>query len=209
MPSPSPSPTPQILEIARDFLKPGHDAEYRAIEIDARNICDRLHFPHHYLAIESLTGDKEVWFLNAFASQKELQQLAEAYNKNTELLAELNHIIERKKNIVISNFELFASYRADLTRGAPWSMGHGRFLVIVVTTADAKADSSAAAKFDATVFEASDGTRYLFSQAQTREQADARAAAIPGARVFAIRPYWGLPDPEWVASDPKFWSSRR
>ena len=71
MPSPSPSPTPQILEIARDFLKPGHDAEYRAIEIDARNICDRLHFPHHYLAIESLTGDKEVWFLNAFASQKE------------------------------------------------------------------------------------------------------------------------------------------
>ena len=208
MSSPSPSPTPQILEIAREFLNPGHDAEYRAIEIDARDICERLHFPHHYLALESLTGEKEVWFLNAFASQAELDQLADAYNKNTALLAELNHIQERKKKIVARGLEHFANYRPDLTRGAPWSMGHGRFLVIVVTSPDAKADSFAA-NFDSTVFQAPDGTRYLFSPAQTREQADARAAAIPGSRIFAIRPYWGLPDPEWVASDPQFWSSRQ
>jgi hypothetical protein len=210
MPSSGAAATTQILEIAREFLKPGYDAEYRDIEIDARNICDRLHFPHHYLAIESLTGEKEVWFLNAFASQAELQQLAEAYNKNTELLAALNQIQERKKHIVSNSLEHFANYRADLTRGTPWNMGHGRFLVIVVTNANAgAADSPTAANFDATVFQASDGTRYLFSQAKTREQADARAAVIRGARVFAIRPYWGLPDPEWAASDPKFWSSRR
>jgi len=210
MPRSAPAATPQILEIARDFLKPGHDAEYRAIEIDARNICARLGFPHHYLAIESLTGEKEVWFLNAFASQAELQQLAEDYNKNTELLAALNHFTERKKGIVTTTLEHFANYRPDLTRGAPWNMGHGRFLVIAVTNSNAEAAApSSPANFDATVFQAGDGTRYLFSQAQTREQADALAAAVPGARIFAVRPYWGLPDPEWISADPQFWQSRK
>ncbi len=26
-----------------------------------------------------------------------------------------------------------------------------------------------------------------------------------GARIFAVRPNWSMPAPEWVAADPDFW----
>src|SRR5262249_37851933 len=196
MPQPSQAATPRILEIYREFLKAGHDAEYRAMEEDAWKTCERLHFPHHYLAIEALSGEKETWFLNAFDSQEDLQRVAELYNKNTDLIAALNQIQERKKDLIQGHDEHFANYRADLTRGEPWQMGRGRFLVITVSQAQPGDDTSSnVPSFDATVFQAPDSTRFSLRATQTREQADALAKTVPGARVFAVRSYWGLPDP--------------
>ena len=56
------------------------------------------------------------------------------------------------------------------------------------------------------MFEAPDGPRFVFRPAGTRAEADALAAREPvGARIFAVRPYWGMPAKEWVAADPEFW----
>lgn len=56
-----------------------------------------------------------------------------------------------------------------------------------------------------TVFETDDGTRFVIVPAQTREAADAAAAAGPGSRVFAVRPSWSHPAEDWIAADPQFW----
>ena len=66
---------PRILQIYRDFLKPGAETPYRTVEEDAAHICRDLKCPHPYLAIESLTGPKEVWFLNAIESVAEQKQV--------------------------------------------------------------------------------------------------------------------------------------
>ncbi len=55
---------PQILQIHREGLKPGSEVAYREVEENAARICAELRGPHPYLAIESLTGSKEVWFFN-------------------------------------------------------------------------------------------------------------------------------------------------
>jgi enterochelin esterase-like enzyme len=34
---------------------------------------------------------------------------------------------------------------------------------------------------------------------------DSTLAAEQGARIFAVRPNWSMPAPEWVAADPDFW----
>jgi hypothetical protein len=42
-----------LLEIFRDFVKPGSEADYRSVEEDAARICAELGCPHPHLAIRS------------------------------------------------------------------------------------------------------------------------------------------------------------
>jgi hypothetical protein len=106
---------------------------------------------------------------------------------------------ERKSPFTGKVNEVYAQYRPDLTRGAPWILGHGHFLVIAV----AKHRPSGAG----TVFQAADGTSFVFSPARTRKQADRLAASTPGSTVLVVRPSLSFPAKEWVAADPPFWRS--
>ena len=57
------------------------------------------------------------------------------------------------------------------------------------------------------VYEAADGTRFILRATATHDEAEAVAReAGPEARIFAVRPYWGMPAREWIAADPDFWS---
>lgn len=189
---------PAILQIFREPLKPGTDAEYREIEDDTARIAIELRCPHPYLGVESLTGPKEVWWLNGYESQAEIKQVEAEYRKNAALMAALVRNSERKSVLTLPPIDVFAAYRPDLSRGTRWILGHGRFLVITVTKSERVGDG--------TVFEAPDGTRFAVNPCGTREEADVKAAAAaPDTRVFAVRPNWSLPAKEWIAADPAFW----
>ena len=201
---------PRILQIYRDSLKPGAEAAYGRNEENAARICAELGCPHAYMAIESLTGPKEVWYFNGYASAAERQQVGDAYAAREDLLAALERNAAGKKDLILQPVDVFASVRADLTRGAPWTMTRGRFLVITVTRSDRRVDG--------TVFETPDGVRFIILPAQTRAEADkkARAALRQGSgqagaetNVFAVRPAWSMAAKEWIAADPSFWRSQR
>ena len=70
LPTPVRAQTPRILYISRQFWKPGHEAALNLIEAEAARMCIGLGVPHPYLGIESLTGSKEVWYINGFASNR-------------------------------------------------------------------------------------------------------------------------------------------
>jgi len=59
-----------------------------------------------------------------------------------------------------------------------------------------------------TVFQAADGTFFVFSPARTRKQADRLAASIPGSTVAVVRPSFSFPAKDWVAADPRFWRAK-
>ena len=192
------SKAPQILEIYRDFVKPGSEAAYSDIERDIARVCIELGFPHAYLAIESLTGPKEVWFLNGWESSAEQEQVADDYAKNAPLVAALEKHAKRKAGLVSTPIEVFAKYRQRSGGDEPWTMGMGRFLVITVTKASGRTDG--------TTFETAEGAKFIVLPADKREVADAKAVAIGAeTRVFAVRPYWSNPAKEWISADPGFW----
>jgi hypothetical protein len=200
-----PDAQPTILQIYREFWKPGSIAANRKIETEASRICIKLKCPHPYLGLESLTGPTEVWFLNGYDSSTEQAQVAEDYQKNSDLIEALNQILVRRKPLSkADDVNVLTKYQQNLSRGAPWNLGQGRFLVITVTKPDLLAKSNLV--IDGTAFEADDGTQFIFSAARTRQEADARAAAAGShTRVFAVRPYWSLPAKDWIAMDPPFW----
>jgi hypothetical protein len=191
---------PAILQIYRDSVKRGREAAYRTVEEDAARICAELKFPHSHLAIESLRGAKEVWWLNAFASEDEKRQTAADYARNPSLVAALEGITGRKEGLTEAPVNVYASYQPELSRGAPWKVAGARFFVVTIAAGDPRVPGS--------VFDAPDGTRFVFRPYATRREADYVApAAGPGTRVFAVRPYWGMPAEAWIAADPAFWKS--
>jgi len=190
------------LLIHRDVLKPGVEATYRTIEEDAARICAELKCPNAHLAIESLTPPTEVLWLTAFDSEAEKQKIIDDYAANQPLTAALAGITNRRQGLLTIDVDMFTAYRDDLSRGAPWNPAGARFVVVTMTKRDDR--------FDGSAFEAPDGTRFALRGFKTRDAAE--AAADPSgreARVFAVRPYWGLPAEEWIAADPDFWKRER
>ena len=186
------------LLIHRDVLKHGAEATYRAAEEDAAKICAELKCPNAHLAIESLTAPTEVLWLTAFDSEAEKQKLIDDYAANQPLTAALAGISKRREGLLTTDVDMFVAHRADSSRGAQWSPAGARFVVVTMTTRRDPLEGS--------VFEAPDGTRFVLRAFKTREPAESTAAAIGAeARVFAVRPYWGMPATEWIAADPEFW----
>ena len=90
------SESPQILQIFREALKSGSKDAYRRIEERTARLSAELGCPHPYLGIESLTGSKEVWWLNGYTSAAERKQVVDDYPRNTRLLAALKENSQRK-----------------------------------------------------------------------------------------------------------------
>lgn len=187
---------PRFMYIYRDSLRQGVDSTYRAIEDEAAQICADLKCPNPYLALESLSEPHEAWWLNAFANEADTTRVANAYATNRRLSDALGAVARRKDTLIGSPIQGFAVYRPDLSRGPAWSVAGARFMVVTVTRSRRPAEGS--------VWEAADSTLYVLRPARTRQEAEALAGA-QRARIFAVRPNWSMPAPEWVRADPEFW----
>jgi hypothetical protein len=191
-----------MVFISREFWKAGHQATLNKMEAAAARICVSLGVPHPFLSIESLTGSKEVWYINGFESSEELVQVKQAYDMNQQLTSAMARFAKQRAEFASQpSREGLASYRSELSRGAEWRVGDGRFLVIAVTKSDPYGEG--------TVFETEDGLRFVVIAAKTRREADAKLSAAGGeAKLFAVRPEFSMPAAEWIARDPSFWASK-
>jgi hypothetical protein len=188
--------SPRFLYIYRDSLKQGVDSTYSAIEDEAAQICADLKCPNPYLGLESLSGSREAWWINAFDNEADTARVVNAYARNRPLSQALEAIAKRKENLVGTPIKGFAFYRPDLSFGPPWSVVRARFIVVNVTRIRQP--------YGGSVWEMPDSTLYVLLPAVNREVAEALARERD-ARVFAVRASWSMPAPEWVAHDPDFW----
>jgi hypothetical protein len=188
---------PRLLQIHRETVIPGAEKAYHAIESDTARRCSSLGCPHAYLALQALAEPHDVWFLNGFESASEQQFVIDAYRGNARLMETLTGNGQRKAALTTNPLSVVASYRANLSRGVPWALGDGRFLVITA--------SSTSRTFLGTAFETPDGMRFDVRAASTQADAEAVRIADSESRVFAIRPSWSFPAREWIAADPVLW----
>jgi hypothetical protein len=187
-----------ILQIFRERLKPGCEASYSEIEEDTARNSVKLKCPHPYLAIELLTGPKEIWWLNTFDSQEHRQQVEADYAKNHALMQVLKRNSKRKASLTETTANICVTYREGSLK---WTPAGARFMVIAVTKTNLQNNGS--------VFEAPDGNLYILIKSHHRKQAEEVVTTIgPQAGVFAVRPNWSMPDQEWIDADPEFWNNR-
>jgi hypothetical protein len=198
----TPESPPPFLLVVWERLKPGSEAAYDRIERERARICANRKCPHPYLALESLTGPKDVWRLSGFASEVDRARVEQAYRRDEALTTELQQTAQQKRALMPTPETMWASYRRDLSDEGSWRIGGTRFVVIAVTATERKASAS--------VFETSWGLRLLLAPAATRREAEQKAASIgANARIFAVRPYWSWPADSWILADPEFWQPIR
>ncbi len=184
------SKPPKLLQVYRDFPKSESFSEYVKIEEDAARTCVELHCPHPFLAMESLTGPKEVWFLNGFKSAADRDKVALDYANNPALKAALEQTAARKVGLIADPIELFANFRPGMSRGLLWTLGQSHFVVATLTLLSLKVEG--------TVYETEDGKRLIIKSAQSRGEAQKLAAPSPDTQVFAVRPQWSMPGRNWA-----------
>ena len=191
-------PPPTLLQIVREPWRAGVAAAFASIEEERSAIAAALGCPHPYLGAESLSGPKEAWWFNGYRSPAEQPQVYAAYAANAPLMAAFQRSVAPKAALTLAPIEIIATHRPDWSTGAPWLLGHGRYLVVTVT--DRVAGRAG------TVFEASDSTVVVITAAMTRDEADAATdAAGPDTTLLAVRPAWSFPSAAWIAADPEFW----
>jgi hypothetical protein len=190
---------PQFLLIVRERLRPGSEEAYDKNERQAATVCATLKCPHPYLALATVTGPREVWWLNAFASQEERDSLDASYARNEPLMTAMRPLGKRKEDFRESITSTMTEFRPDLSTSTLRIAG-ARFLIITAAQ-DERAAIGA-------VFQATDGRRFVIASASGRGVAEDLGARMrPGATILAVHPQWSFPDEAWIAADPEFWQS--
>jgi hypothetical protein len=191
--------TPQFLLIVSERLRPGSEEAYDKNELQLATVCATLKCPHPYLALATVTGPREVWWLNAFASQEESVSLDASYARNEPLMTAMRPLGKRKEDFRESITSTMTEFRRDLSTSTLRIDG-ARFLIITAAQ-DERAAIGA-------VFQATDGRRFVIASASERGAAEDLGARMgPGATILAVHPQWSFPDEAWIAADPEFWQS--
>jgi hypothetical protein len=192
--------TPQFLLIVREWLRSGSEAAYNANELQIAAACATLKGPHPYLAFVSVDNEREVWWLNAFASSEERDGLGAAYARNERLMAAIVPLGKRKEDFREALSTVRTTYRPDVSGQSGLTIAWARFLVVSVTKDEGVRAGS--------VFESADGDWFRIASAPARAVAEEIAGRFgPGAVILAVQPQWSLPAETWMRADPDFWKS--
>jgi hypothetical protein len=123
-------PPSPIINVYREEVKPGRMSAYVRIEEDAARFCAKAGCPNPYLAINSITGPREVWWINGFDSTEAMEKVWQAYAASVEISRELNAVDESKADLAFPATNLMARFRPEMSFHT--SQIFPRFLLISV-----------------------------------------------------------------------------
>src|SRR6185437_11243166 len=123
---------PKLIEIHREYVRPGKLGDYDGIEADAAKSCQRLNCPASYLGITSITGPSQVWFVSWFDTYAAIEQARAAYAQNSALRDAAQSVTERKGALVKRPETLFAEYRPGLSYGSNTSLPAAHYFWIQI-----------------------------------------------------------------------------
>jgi hypothetical protein len=172
-----PTTQPNFLQIVREEVKVGRDAEHTKIEAGWPAAFEKAKSPSHYLAMVSMTGPPEAWFVIPFESHAAMAAQM-ASESEPALAAELARLSRADAEVLNGSRTILARARKDLSYGAFPDTGKQRF-------------------WEITIFRVRPGREDAFAAAaKAYAAAVARAGADVGFRVYQVMA--GMPEPTYL-----------
>lgn len=128
------TPPPPILQICREFIKPGKHAEVLKIERDSVAAQARLKSPHSYLTIASMSGPDDLWWLHGSDSYGGFEKEQAKVAAIPGLLEAWARIPVLKADLVSDPRTIFARFRDDLSYGGGLSGARTRYFLITTVS---------------------------------------------------------------------------
>jgi hypothetical protein len=143
-----PAAQPNLLQIYREEVKVGHAAEHEKIEAGWPAAYERVKSPYYYLAMVSLTGPAEAWFVAPYESHQALGESMKLERGNSVLSAELARLQRADADHLTAARSILATARKDLSHGDYPAIDKQRFWEITTfrVRAGHEGDFAAAAK---------------------------------------------------------------
>ena len=112
-----PTSQPGYLTIYREYVKTGRAAEHATIEAGWPAAFAKANSPTIYLALTSMTGGNEAWFLTPFASHAAMEEDMKRNDANPALTAELARLSRADAEAIDEVRTLQLRARPDLSTG--------------------------------------------------------------------------------------------
>ncbi len=127
-----PPPPPNILQIYREQIKPGRAGVHAMHEQGWPRAFARAGFTGYYLAMQSVTGPQEAWYLAGTESFASVEQNEKAIEANPALQAELEHLGREDAEYLSGLHVILARYRADMSYGPRVSIPTMRYFDVTI-----------------------------------------------------------------------------
>lgn len=125
-----PTTQPKFLHIFREQVKPGRGAEHAAWEAGWPAAYEKAKGAYNYIALESITGPPEVWYVSPLASQAAYGEMMAADEKDAALSAELERLAKGDAEFLTGQSPIQAVAMPDLSYGAFPPVGKMRYYEI-------------------------------------------------------------------------------
>lgn len=112
-----PTSQPAMLTIIREQVKLGHGAEHERIEAGWPAAFAKAKSPAYYLAMTSLTGASEAWFVVPFATNAANADEMKLESSDTVLAAELGRLSRADAEVLSDSRTIQAVARPELSHG--------------------------------------------------------------------------------------------
>lgn len=126
-----PSSQPNFLMIYREEVKVGHTADHAKVEAGWPAAFEKAKDPYTYIALVSLTGPNEAWFVTPFESQ---QAIADSMKREDDptLAPSLDRLSRADAEQISGGQAILARARKDLSHGAFPDTGKQRFYSVTI-----------------------------------------------------------------------------
>ena len=125
-----PTTQPKFLHIFREQVKPGRAADHGKWEAGWPAAFEKAKFAYNYIALRSITGPPEVWYVSPLASQAAYGEMIAAEEKDAVLGAELDRLAKGDGEFLSGQSAIQAMALPDLSHGAFPNLGKARYYEI-------------------------------------------------------------------------------
>lgn len=104
-----------VIRIIRETIREGHSAAHERVETDWARAARRAKLKTHYIALGSVAGANEVWFIEAHPSFAGVEAAENEVEKAPSIKAEMQSLDTRDGEHRVSSLQMLAIYRKDLS----------------------------------------------------------------------------------------------
>jgi hypothetical protein len=129
----APMGPPKVLSITREYVKPGKEGSaHEKVEAGWPRAFARAKWSVHYVAMTSVTGKSEAWFLTPYDSFAALEKDSEAVEKNDVLRTEFDRLAQEDGELLTGAERLIGTLREDLSYGPPVNVAQMRYFDVAI-----------------------------------------------------------------------------
>jgi hypothetical protein len=121
---------PAVLHITREAIKEGRASAHEKTEADWSRAMRRAKYPGNYVALVTLAGPNEVWFIERYPSFAKMDEAEKMFDSGP-LKNEMDMLDSRDGELRGSSRTMLAVYRKDMSyRPEQWNMGKIRYIAV-------------------------------------------------------------------------------